>query len=422
MVLFSTILPVRKDVLTINIFDMVMSWSSRKDVTEESFSIGETYIWRYTNKKGIPWTETFIYEEKTHLLYITQETDYVTDDIRKLESRYVTPSIISYMIHNNILDGIGRVPVSEISDNPLPKLIINRFRQNERVQTLAYRLKGAAEIVCPSDANDDNYIIFRGQRLKLPAPVGSDEKRLYDHYVHTALDIGRRYLYKPEYSWENLVHLKQIWENLVRLKQMERDETGDQKVIDRMQEEINGLNKKLVEERELIGAYEEEVTMLENKLVAAHNQLSANSVHISGLKKRLDKESEDPVIFYGEESDLYEGEIKDIILSILEKEYKNIPEKTRRRDVLESILKANNISGVGMDILSRVKKALKDYKTLNGSTKLLLESLGFEVENTKEHYKIRFKNDPRYLVVLSKTASDYKQGKNFTSDMSIEMF
>lgn len=398
MVLFSTILPVKEDVSTISIFELILNWSNKKHLAEETLNIGNTYIWRYTSQKGIPWTETFVYIEDKHLLYIMQETDYVTADIRNLEARYVTPSLITWLIKDDMLSGVSLSPVTEVFDIDLPKLIINRYRNDKMVETLAYRLKGAAEVVCPARAGKDNQLLFRGQKTALPCMVGISEKEVYNSYVHTALSIGRRYLYDPKYSWEVLSNKRQ--QNF----------------------ELEKLNKQLSEEKEMVAAYEEEVTMLENKLIAAQNQLSANSVYIDGLENKLHNSEKIPLIYYGSENDIYNGEIKDIILSILEREYKNIPEKTRRRDVLGSILSANDVSGVGSNILSQVKKALKDYKSLSGSCKLLLESLGFEVENTKEHYKIRFKGDNRYLVVLSKTASDYKQGKNFTSDMSIEMF
>ncbi len=388
MILFSTILPVLKDKNEMDIFDVMLSWENDHAYEKEYMNFGDIYAWKYGNTKKIPWTEVFSYDTKRHIIGIYQETDYVTDDIKRLERHYTTPSVITKLIDAGILDNIHKEPVGkdQCSDN-LPKITVN----NEKcAKVLAFRLKGAAYVVFDKDGK--NELISDGSKRIFKLSELSD-------IIHNVFEFGRYGLYDNELSWSHITANK-------------HNRT--------LTEKIEGLERSYQDEKDLVSAQDEEIKALEEKLVYANNQLSANSLRIQGLENKLSDDV--PLIFYGEENDIYEGEIKDLILNILKKECDKMPDNTRKKDILTSILNKNEILGTGADVISQLKTGFKGYSTLSGSQRMLLETLGFKIDESGDHYKITFKEDDRYLVVLSKTSSDHREGKNFISDITRMMF
>lgn len=388
MILFSTILPVKEDISDADIMEAVISWENDKDFEKEYEDLEDKCIYHYTKDDGIgiPWSQTFIFDKNDHLLYITQETSCATDP-EVFENTYSTPSIIANLIDQNILKGVSKDPVDNFNrDLELPKLIVNNKKNSS---ALAYRLKGAAQVIF-DPLSKSKYIFM-------------DKTVSKKDVIHKVLNYGRFNLYNPLYSWESISKI---------LEYKKQNNTLSLK--------IDEINKKISEDNDLIASYEEEISSLEAKVSSVNNELSANALKISGLESKL--KGNKPLLFYGNEEDLYEGEIKDFVLSLIEREIKNIPEKTRKRDVFQSLIESNEYTGTGESIVKQIKTAFKDYSSLAGSTKQILESLGFEVVVTKEHYKIYFKGDKRYLVILSKTSGDHREGRNFASAITTAMF
>ena len=393
MILFSTILPVKEEVSGTDVLEAILEWEETKDIKKEYEELDGLDVYHYTKeqdkKDSIPWTQTFVYEKGRHRLHIVQETDYKTVETTVLENKYVTPSIITLLIERDILNGVKKEPV--IAANKSLILPILSFNDKKVAETMAFRLKGAAQVIYSPVS--DNKIAY----------LGKVEKISVSEAAHKVFTYGRLYLYDPVYSWDSLKKLKEY-----------------RKTNNDLNDSLHKTEAQLQDNKELVLAYEEEITTLENKLVAANNQLSANSLKISGLENKLC--GDEPVLFYGDEKDIYEGETKDIILSILAKEYKNLPDKTRRKDVIEAILKRNKVTGRADSIITQLKAGLKGYKSLNLPLRLMFEAFGFDIAENGEHYKITFQGDDRYLVVLSKTASDHREGKNFMSEVVNTMF
>lgn len=51
-----------------------------------------------------------------------------------------------------------------------------------------------------------------------------------------------------------------------------------------------------------------------------------------------------------------------------------------------------------------------------------LMDMGFTISDDGKHYKIRMNDDSRYLVTISKTASDHKTGENTAATIIRQMF
>lgn len=122
--------------------------------------------------------------------------------------------------------------------------------------------------------------------------------------------------------------------------------------------------------------------------------------------------SKEPLIFNGDNKELYDGEIKDMVRSSLE-EYreKYVQDGTRRADVLDSILKENKSTGICNKKATEISSALKDYDGASPKNIATLEKLGFKVKSKSKHLKIQW-YDPRYTYSIATTPSDINAAEN----------
>ena len=140
-----------------------------------------------------------------------------------------------------------------------------------------------------------------------------------------------------------------------------------------------------------------------------------------GLRAKYAAAESIPLIYMGEEEDLYEGEIRDTVLTALS-EFLNSSEKaTRRADVISDILDNNEYQHLSEDRKQRIKALFKGYKNLTGVMRQELQSMGFEITEAGKHYKITLRGDPRYMVTIGKTPSDNRSGANNAALISKKM-
>lgn len=115
--------------------------------------------------------------------------------------------------------------------------------------------------------------------------------------------------------------------------------------------------------------------------------------------------------------DLYSGEQKDFILSILEQvKIKCLP-GSRPYEILDSILAANNKTGVGDKLAADVWDIIGKSSKIGEREISKLNDLGFKYVSSKRHPKLKFCD--RYLFVLPSTPGDKRHGlKNLASEIS----
>lgn len=110
-----------------------------------------------------------------------------------------------------------------------------------------------------------------------------------------------------------------------------------------------------------------------------------------------------------------EGEIREIILEILEDYSRNVQKDTRRDHIVTDLLENNNYGHIPVKRREQIKVALKGYKSLDGSLRGLLESIGFVITDDGKHYKWTYFGDHWYSVTIAKTSSDNRAELNMTS-------
>ena len=110
-----------------------------------------------------------------------------------------------------------------------------------------------------------------------------------------------------------------------------------------------------------------------------------------------------------------EGEIREIILEILEDYSRNVQKDTRRDHIVTDLLENNNYGHIPAKRREQIKVALKGYKSLDGSLRGLLESIGFVITDDGKHYQWTYFGDHWYSVTIAKTSSDNRAELNMTS-------
>ncbi|MFW0699132.1 hypothetical protein [Pantoea sp. R13S299] len=124
----------------------------------------------------------------------------------------------------------------------------------------------------------------------------------------------------------------------------------------------------------------------------------------------------------GEETDFFDGEIKNVILEALKMAIVNTKENSRGNHILSSLLENNQKTTETEQRQQSLRRALNDYRRMDKSTSRQLMELGFELTEEGKHWKITYNGDSRYTYILAKTGSDYRGSLNAISDISNIIF
>lgn len=129
-----------------------------------------------------------------------------------------------------------------------------------------------------------------------------------------------------------------------------------------------------------------------------------------GLRAKYERITDVPLLYYGMENELYEGEIKDQILEALNNQLGNIKKKTRKEHILQDILEYNEPTGTLNTKRKEIKRILKGYTKVDERLKRNLKQFGFVITKDGGHYKLTYKEDPRYMFTMASSGSDSKHG------------
>lgn len=174
--------------------------------------------------------------------------------------------------------------------------------------------------------------------------------------------------------------------------------------------------KKLVEENaELYEIFETQLSRTEAANQGLNKEIQRLTIENQALRMRLASKDQQPLIYMGEEVNFYEGEIREIILEILEDYLRNVKKDTRREHIVTDLLENNTYERIPSKRREQIKTALKGYKSLGGALRSFLESLGFAITEDGKHYKWTYFGDHRYSATMPKTSSDNRAGMNMAS-------
>lgn len=301
----------------------------------------------------------------------------------------------------------------------LPIVYVTKTRMNEsplNVSLLCSHLKGAAHVL----VNENNAVQFTLQRLcegtnEYDGAVGiyypnSDTRRmLYNSYSRNGEGMMNRitkdvFRYVNSqvtpslYTWQGVAGAVLQDELDVKIKQID-------KVLKEKSDSEN-------ENDALLDSCDADLERYKNQIADLNSRIEKLTAENMGLRQKYAERNEEPILFAGQEKDLYDDEIKEILLSILEEAGKNSLPKSRRADVIADILSNNDYKGTVRAKKKDIQNILSTYTKMNSDIRSRLQKFGFEISEEGKHYKLTYYGDDRYMNTISKTGSDWRVGKN----------
>ena len=177
-----------------------------------------------------------------------------------------------------------------------------------------------------------------------------------------------------------------------------------------------------VEADELIESVDEDIQKLKKQVEELTHANEILTYENQGLRSKMGSTDNMPILYLGEEEEFFQDEIRAILLDALEQALPNYASGTRRRSVLEDIIKSNNCKRRANDRSEQLKNLLRGYKTMSGSMKRTLQDIGFVITEEGKHYKFTYYGDGRYMATLAKTPSDNRSGMNIALEIIKDMF
>lgn len=170
---------------------------------------------------------------------------------------------------------------------------------------------------------------------------------------------------------------------------------------------IAEFDSELAAKEDRIAQAEDEIARLKSEVRRYESAVKA----VDGLSLRT-----------GVEDNFYAGEFEYIVVSVLAAAEASLPEGSRRKHIIKSIVDANVLDDEGKKYRDSLKEILRGYKNLDAKTKRSLQEFGFSIQSEGRHHKLVFQDDGRYTYSLPKTASDHRSGLNLVSDISRQLF
>ncbi|MFD2370195.1 hypothetical protein ACFSO0_09600, partial [Brevibacillus sp. GCM10020057] len=187
------------------------------------------------------------------------------------------------------------------------------------------------------------------------------------------------------------------------------------------QSTVDRFRKGEAEQKEFI-----EYALQENHVLKEQvESLEAENRYLSQMIERVspsDFNTRTTLIFKGSEPELFPNEQVELVREIIEQKLKSGSCSIRVKNILVSILSANEESNNKDQFLGEVKTILAAPDGLSRQGKKKLLRLGFELTEDGKHYKIKIRGDDRYSHAISKSASDARAAKNNYSEFKERFF
>ncbi|MBR4765453.1 MAG: hypothetical protein IK085_01675 [Clostridia bacterium] len=475
MLLYSTTLSVRKSLTKEKFIDLILTWNRENSHEEniipgmswsgeDNIRFGNDKLWleiqEYKNENivavryekvasdGKIWDTDYILNVGESKVSVQLNRSYSSDALAS-DQAYSTPHFLTYLINGNYVIDDTDIPVlrephylKETDASLLAKVIkgekkyklpvvyVSRTIENEipiDIGFLASKLKGIAHVFVQDDISSLN--IFK---------EACDAKNEYlgaigIYYPNSAFP-RKRFMYRKgkdfaDKTFESIVNqvsrysiskeIPPLYTYMGIKNALLKDRLDAQR-----EERIAAENdsKKAKEEMEIFcSSFDEDIDKYERRIAELTKEVDRLQAENQGYRAKLSVIGEAPVIKFGAERDLYPEEIKEIILSILEEEYKKVKDGTRRHDLITDLLENNDYKRTVDERKREITRLLTGYKGMNGNLRSGLRDLGFDIREGN-HYVLTYCCDERYYTCLAKTPSDGRGNKNEIAEIINEMF
>ncbi|MBP3489216.1 MAG: hypothetical protein J6K53_12550 [Roseburia sp.] len=464
MVIFSTMFYVTKELTKEKLIELAFEWvnnSPHYGFDNISWS-GEDLYERETEKQkfsvvqsndskilairlenidndNVLWTNDFVYEEcdKDNILLVRLARDAV--DKESIVTRgYNRPRLMKTILKlgygaedNNLLISDREILITENNLDLAEKVICGRTKYLLPVVYVTKRFIDNVTILDTKELAKDlagtaHVIVEESTEITAKLKERTNGINPFNGAVHIYYTdkVGTRII-PDDFSKANAFRFKIVNSVCRRLSQVKVDDKYTwgtiryQKLLEkyRQDQKENSELEKVCEE--ILELKEKEHAQLVADMELELNELRSKVQNYEYAFQSRKKEQIGNIMFNCSEEEFFEGEIKDMILKLLQDEKKKMdtdPNQRgwRRYHVLEALLKDNEIVGKGQDLDTELKDILSRIDRINAKDRKRLRELGF-VSRENKHNKLYFHDDDRYLITLGKTPSDSRAASNSAS-------
>ena len=424
---------------------------------------------------GSIWDTDYVMNFREGIMCIRLDRSYRADAVG-IRPKFSTPHFITLLEQKGYLaeDGalaVSREPVllSEANMDLLADVIFQkqsfrlpvvfvskRFCNEDPVDTafLASRVKGAAHVLVQEDAASGYALRQRCESLNefdgavgiyfpnaakdhvrclCHAGEGVDEV-LMEKIVRTVIQYSNAQMVEPLYTWQgvnNAILRERVEAGLSEKAAADTARrNAEQELLEvrsSLNEQEQRMRQKAAEDArkeadKILDSFDNELRYLQKQIEELTRANEVLQYENQGLKAKLDTVSEQPVLYLGEEKEFYPSEIRDLILLVLSEAVSGSQETTRRSDVVKDILRHNDYQRISEHKAGEIKKLLKTYEGMTAPVRQTLEAMGFVITEDGKHYKLTYYGDERYQVIISKTPSDVRTGKNSAAKINRMVF
>ena len=468
MLIFSTRLPVKDTLTKGKFFELVIRWNQDSphhridgiewdggyrhrwgdmknmlEITEYNDVAAAHFV---QSEHGVHWTTEFIlHTERREIgIYLSREA---TENTVYFHKEFKPPYFLKLLMRENVLGSDGGLAISEypqsfgaaaderkvlaqlcLEDDSafrLPVVYLTRewFIEHCVVDegVLARRLCGVAHVLVESDKDVSRTLkdlchgknVYNGGMAVYFPSVSAAAKRFipYDgmdvEKVMTQM-VRMIFRYMNQQKREPL----DTWDG-IQMMQMRRQ--TKQLLAEKRRIEEN--RKQTSKEKE---QYWDEYVKAQTQVEALTEQNARLQSELAVLRARVDSMGENPLLYYGDEREFYQGEMLEFVRTALSEKLDRLPKEKDRHlrcaDVLQDLLNANESEEIQAQRQTELKRVLKGYRTLTPEIQSTLIDAGFRITDGK-HYKLTYYDDERYTVTMAKSGSDWCGGENLISEI-----
>lgn len=424
MLLYSTMLDVNDTLTKKKFIQLVIKWNQESQYEEnvipglvwdgqmnvrygddqhwleiEEYRNGNTVAIRYqkVEENGRIWNSDYVMNFAAGKMHIQLDRSF-TGDANDLDQEFSTQHFLTFLIEEGHLQADGDLPVAR---EPI-------YIDKNNSELLASKLKGVAHVLVQEGLNYDE-----------------TSKELNEHYGAVGVYYPNKAV-QPKRFWykDSAAQRKNMLESVIYAvmtycycQQVDGAYTWDGVLNaisrDRLESQREEREQAETEKEQVYSEFDDELRTLQERIDSLTQENEALRAENAGLHSKFGEMDKRPVLVMGDEEDLYPGEIKGLVLSVLANELEcGVAKRSRRSDVFSDLIEKNDYQGVYQKKKAEIQRILKNYTIMDAKTRKALQDFGFRIEEDGKHYRLTYFGDDRYNTTVAKTPSDARAGKN----------
>lgn len=413
----------------------------------QEYRNGNTIAVRYENlqNNGAIWDTDYVVNFDEKKIAIQLNRSFLSGSESK-NQEFSAPNFVRYLIHGGFLkpdhglkitdqehviekDNLNLLVavVNRTAEYRLPVIYVSKTKYNTdpvEIDELCHQVKGVAHVLVESDislnqeiqsicGNED--MVYNGNIGVYFSDVPPEKVFLQSVYHGKPLLSIKAVDYVYHYSKVQTTPKLYTWEEVKRSILQDRYADKRKEFEDAVLKVTNDEN----ELKDFLDSYTKDMDKYQEQINRLTDDLDNYKRENQWLHGRLDQTGT-PLLYYGEEKDLYPEEIKEMILDAIKEELKRSGSdlnNCRYSLLLNDVLQSNGYKGTRKKRKEQIRKLLNGYKRMDEKVQRELENFGFAIKSEKNHYKLIYYGDSRYEKTLSKTGSDSRGGSNAASEI-----